>query len=72
MEPPINILNEDKIYHVYIKGKCVYNCLNYEQFKKIWADLNYMIGFIHTHYTKDDLSFEELDINPTVARTSSL
>lgn len=72
MEPTINILNEDKIYHVYIKGRCVYNCLNCEQFKTIWENLNNMVGIIHTDYTKDDLSFEELNINPTVARTSSL
>jgi hypothetical protein len=72
MEPSINILNEEKIYHVYIKNKCIYNCLSPAQFKAIWENLNNMVGIVHTDYTKDDLSFEELSINSTAARCSSL
>jgi hypothetical protein len=72
MEPSINILNEDKIYHVYIRNKCVYNCLNREQFNAVWENLNNMVGIVHTDYTKNDLSFEELKVNSTASRNSSL
>jgi len=72
METPINILNENKIYQVYIKDKCIYDCLNKDQFETIWNDLNNMVGIIHTDYNKNDLSFEALNINATTTRNSSL
>ena len=39
---------------------CLYPCLKEEEFKIKWAELNAMVGLMHTNYEIEDLSFEKL------------
>jgi len=54
-----NITGDQEIYHIYIKGECVYNSLNESQFKQTWASLKGMVGLMQTSYTLKDLSYEK-------------
>jgi len=50
----------EKVYHIYAKEECLYNNLSEVQFNKTWSTLNGMVGLLHTDYTIEDLSYEEL------------
>ena len=54
----------EKVYHIYAKEECLYNNLNETQFNKTWNTLNGMVGLLHTDYTLEDLSYEELVKTP--------
>ena len=54
-----NITGDQEIYHIYIKGECVYHSLNESQFKQTWASLKGMVGLMQTSYTVEDLSYEK-------------
>ena len=54
-----NITGDQEIYHIYIKGECVYHSLNESQFKQTWTSLKGMVGLMQTSYTEDDLSYEK-------------
>ena len=54
-----NITGDQEIYHIYIKGECVYHSLNESQFKQTWASLKGMVGLMQTSYTIEDLSYEK-------------
>ena len=49
-----------KIYHIYAKNECLYNNLSESQFNKTWETLRGMVGLLHTDYTLEDLSYEEV------------
>ena len=67
-----DIFMNDKIYHIYLKDRCVYNNLTKEKFEEYWKNLNYLTEFLGTpHYTTDDLSYEELTVNKKAATESS-
>jgi hypothetical protein len=55
-----NITGDSEIYHIYAKGQCLYNCLNESEFKEKWAELNAMVGLMHTDYNTEDLSYEKI------------
>ena len=48
------------IYHIYAKDKCLYNCLNEEEFTVKWAELKVMVGLMKTDFKEEDLCFEKL------------
>ena len=48
------------VYHIYAKDRCLYNCLEEKEFKKIWSDLQNMVGLMKTDYGLEDLSYEKL------------
>ena len=52
-----------KVYHIYAKKECLYNNLTEEQFNKAWTSLKGMVGLLHTDYTLEDLSYEELTVH---------
>ena len=54
----------EKVYHIYAKNECLYNNLSEEQFNNTWNSLNGMVGLLHTDYTLEDLSYEELVKTP--------
>ena len=67
-----DIFMNDKIYHIYLKGKCVYHNLTREKFEEYWKNLRYLTEFLGTpKYTVDDLSYEELTVNKKAATESS-
>jgi len=53
---------ETKMYHIYAKDKCLYHCVDEEEFKTTWESLKGMVGLMKTDYTLDDLSYEELTV----------
>ena len=53
---------ETKVYHIYAKDKCLYHCVDEEEFKNTWESLKGMVGLMKTDYTLDDLSYEELTV----------
>ena len=42
---------EDRIYHIYIKNECVYNCLSKPEFEKTWVGLTSMVDLLDTDYS---------------------
>ena len=53
-------MNPTKVFHIYAKEECIYNNLTEEQFTKKWAELNAMVGLLHTDYLPSDFSYEEV------------
>ena len=51
----------EKVYHIYAKEECLYNNLSEVQFNKTWSTLNGMVGLLHTDYSIEDLSYEEIE-----------
>ena len=51
-------MTKTKIYHIYLKDECVLNNLEEDKFKESWELLNTLIGFMHTDYSVEDLSYE--------------
>ena len=51
-------MTETKYYHIYLKDKCVLPNLEEEKFEESWEILNTLVGFMHTDYVADDLSWE--------------
>ena len=61
----------EKIYHIYIKDRCVYHSLSEEEFKDKWETLRNLIELLSTNYDKTDISYEELIVNKKVVLESS-
>ena len=51
-------MTKTKIYHIYLKDECVLNNLEEDKFKESWELLNTLVGFMHTDYSEEDLSYE--------------
>jgi hypothetical protein len=64
-------MSETKIYHIYLKDKCVYHSLSEEEFQKNWDTLNYLTELLGGNYEVTDLSYEELVVNKKLTLESS-
>jgi hypothetical protein len=64
-------MSETKIYHIYLKGKCVYHSLPEEEFQKNWDTLKYLTELLGGNYEVADLSYEELVVNKKIVLESS-
>ena len=53
-------MQDETIYHIYVKNRCLYPCLKEDEFEVKWEQLNAMVGLMKTDYTEADLSFEKL------------
>ena len=53
-------IQEDTLYHIYARDRCIYNCLDEEQFEETWELLKVMVGILKTDYTESDLSYVKL------------
>ena len=51
---------QETIYHIYAGDRCIYNCLNEEQFEETWELLKVMVGILKTDYTESDLSYVKI------------
>jgi hypothetical protein len=60
-----------KIYHIYVKDNCIMHSISEEQFETTWNTLNKLVGIMHTDYTPNDLSYEELTVNREFSLNSS-
>jgi hypothetical protein len=61
----------DKIFHIYVKDRCVFHSLSEEEFNHTWNTLNNLVGIMRTDYTRNDLSYEELPMNKKMIIDSS-
>ncbi len=57
------INEDDTIYHIYAKNKCLYHNLEKEDFEEKWKLLNVMVGLMQTDYSHNDLSYVKLEPN---------
>lgn len=64
-------MSDTKIYHIYLKNKCVYHSLPEEEFQKNWNTLKYLAEFLGGNYSVNDLSYEELVVNKKTTLESS-
>lgn len=51
-----------KIYHIYAKDECLYHNLTEQQFQDTWQQLQGMVGLMKTDYSKEDLSYETVQL----------
>lgn len=61
----------NKIYHIYAKDTCLFHMLEEEEFQITWKTLNHLVGLMHTDYSIEDLSYEELQNNSEIILNSS-
>jgi len=61
----------EKIYHIYIKNRCLFHSIKEEEFHTTWKTLNNMVGIMKTDYVIEDLSYEELLTHKDVSLSSS-
>ena len=61
----------EKVYHIYAKDRCLFHSIKEEEFKTTWKTLKQMVGIMHTDYSVEDLSYEELTIHKSCALESS-
>jgi hypothetical protein len=59
---------QEKIYHIYARGQCIYHSLKEEEFKTTWTALNRLADLLSN---SSELSYEELFVNKEVALNSS-
>ncbi len=63
--------NQEKIYHIYAKDKCIYHSLSEEKFSETWEMLHRMVDLLGKGIEKDDLQYESLFVNKEVVLNSS-
>jgi hypothetical protein len=54
-------ISAENFYHIYLKDKCVYNCLTKNQFETHWNTMKAMVGLMTTDYQEEDLSYEVVE-----------
>lgn len=63
--------NQEKIYHIYAKNRCIYHSLSEEKFSETWEMLHRMVDLLGKDIKKDDLQYESLFVNKEVVLNSS-
>ena len=60
----------EKIYHIYLKDKCIYHSLSKKEFDDIWDMIH---NFLSVTKAVDccDLSYEEITSNKEISLNSS-
>lgn len=56
-------------YQIYIKGQCVYHCINEEEFEQTWNMLMHLVDLLSEKVTKDDITFEKVAATSSVGTT---
>ena len=51
-------------YHIYLRGECLFKDLDEYEFDVIW-------GRIYQTYFKDDLTFEQVDLDDAIVEDAS-
>ena len=63
--------NQEKIYHIYAKNKCLYHSLSEEKFSEVWEMLHRMVDLLGKNVEETHLQYETLYVNKEVALNSS-
>jgi hypothetical protein len=61
----------EKIYHIYAKNRCVYHSLSEEKFSETWEMLHRMIDLLDVDISKEDLQYEMMYVNKLISLNSS-
>jgi hypothetical protein len=61
----------EKIYHIYLKDRCIMHSLKEEEFHKTWNILKQLLSVLDGDHNEKDISYEELLINKEVILNSS-
>lgn len=51
-----------KIYHIYAGNTCLLHSVPEEEFEVTWKTLNQLSELMNGEYHKDELSYEELEV----------
>lgn len=62
---------QEKIYHIYAKGQCIYHSLSEEKFSETWEMLHRMIDLLGANISLKDLEYEEVYTNKLISLNSS-
>ena len=62
---------QEKLYHIYARGQCIYHSLSEEKFSETWDMLHRMVDLINMDISKEDLQYEELFVNKEIILNSS-
>jgi hypothetical protein len=63
--------DQEKIYHIYAKGECIYHSLSEEKFSEIWEMLHRMVDLLGANISTKDLEYEEVFANRLIPLNSS-
>ena len=63
--------SQEKLYHIYAKGQCIYHSLSEEKFTEIWGMLHKMIEILRVDIKKEDLQYEEVNVSKVMTLNSS-
>ena len=63
--------DQEKIYHIYAKGECIYHSLSEEKFSEIWEMLHRMVDLLGANISTKDLEYEEVYVNKEMVLNSS-
>jgi hypothetical protein len=63
--------DQEKIYHIYAKGQCIYHSLSEEKFSETWEMLHRMVDLLGANISTDDLEYEEVFANRLIPLNSS-
>ena len=62
---------QEKIYHIYAKGQCIYHSLSEEKFSETWEMLHRMIDLLGVNISVKELEYEEVYVNKLIPLNSS-
>jgi len=65
------MIENEKIYHIYAKNRCVYHSLSEDKFSETWEMLHRMIDLLDVDISKEDLQYEMMYGNKLIALNSS-
>jgi GTPase len=62
---------EEKVYHIYAKGECIYHSLSEEKFTETWEMLHRMVDLLGANISVKDLEYEQVYVNKLIPLNSS-
>jgi hypothetical protein len=63
--------DQEKIYHIYAKGECIYHSVSEEKFSETWEMLHRMVDLLGRNISAEDLEYEEVFTNKLIPLNSS-
>jgi hypothetical protein len=61
----------EKIYHIYIKNKCVLHTIEEKDFQITLSNLKNLVSLLDVEYNTEDITYEELVMNKELILNSS-
>ena len=62
---------QEKLYHIYAKGQCIYHSLSEEKFSETWDMLHRMLDLLGANISAKELEYEEVYLNRLIPLNSS-